>query len=97
MADDGRGVCGGDDTSDVDCEDAVRQLYNFLDGELTEERRREIAMHLDACGSCSGAAGFEAELRAIISSRCRDRVPESLIHRVAAALAAEDARLRADS
>lgn len=91
---DGRGRCGGDGVSDVDCMEAVRQLYVYLDGELTEERRLDIAVHLDECGPCADAAGFEAELRTVISSRCKDRVPESLISRVAAAIAAEEARRR---
>jgi mycothiol system anti-sigma-R factor len=90
VAHDGRSGCG-DGASDVDCVEAVRQLYVYLDGELTEERRLEISVHLDECGPCADAAGFEAELRAIISSRCKDRVPESLIARVAAAIAAEEA------
>ncbi len=70
----------------VDCQEAVHELYRFLDGELTEERRTEISVHLDWCGPCSGAAGFEAELRKVIANRCRDRVPDSLIERVAAAI-----------
>lgn len=91
---DGRGKCG-EGASDVDCMEAVRQLYVYLDGELTEERRRDISVHLDECGPCADAAGFESELRAVISSRCKDRVPESLISRVAAAIAAEEVRHRA--
>jgi anti-sigma factor (TIGR02949 family) len=90
VAHDGRGGCG-EGASDVDCAEAVRQLYVYLDGELTEDRRMEIAVHLDECGPCADAAGFEAELRAVISSRCKERVPESLIARVAAAIAAEEA------
>lgn len=78
----------------VDCEEAVHQLYVFLDGELTEERRGAIAVHLDECGPCARAAGFEAELRAVIASRCQERVPASLIERVAAALASEQAAER---
>jgi mycothiol system anti-sigma-R factor len=70
----------------VDCTEAVHQLYYYLDGELTEERRHEITIHLDLCRPCSGAAEFEKELRAVIANRCRDRVPESLIERVADAL-----------
>ena len=89
MGDDGRGSCGGEDLSEVDCQEAVRQLYVYLDGELTDERRLQIAVHLDECGPCADAAGFEAELRAVVSSRCKDRVPDSLIARVAAAIAAE--------
>jgi mycothiol system anti-sigma-R factor len=73
----------------VDCDEAVRQLYGYLDGELTDERRHEIADHLDYCRPCSGAAEFEAELRHVIADRCRDRVPDSLIRRVAECLEAE--------
>ena len=76
------GLFGGS----VDCQEAVHELYNFLDGELTEERRTEISVHLDWCGPCHGAADFEAELRKVIANRCRDRVPDSLIARVAAAI-----------
>lgn len=75
---------------EVNCEEAVHQLYHYLDGELTEERRHVIGVHLDECGSCAGAAEFEAELRVVISSRCRDRVPEALIKRVAEAIREEE-------
>jgi mycothiol system anti-sigma-R factor len=73
----------------LDCEEAVSELYQYLDGELTEERRREIASHLDRCGPCAGAAEFENELRVIIASRCRDRVPPALIERIAKVIAEE--------
>ena len=78
--------------AEVDCDEAVRQLFSYLDGELTEERRREISVHLDDCAPCARAAGFEAELRAVIASRCKDRVPQSLVERIATALAAEARR-----
>ena len=70
----------------VDCVEAVHELYSYLDGELTEVRREEIRVHLDWCGPCGGAAQFEAELRKVIANRCKDRVPQSLIERVAAAI-----------
>jgi len=85
----------GEGSSDLgcgmDCDEAVRQLYTYLDGELTDNRRHEIAGHLDDCRPCSGAAEFEAELRHVIADRCRDRVPESLIRRVAECIEAERA------
>ncbi len=70
----------------VNCQDAVHERYHYLDGELTETRREEIRVHLDWCGPCSGAAEFEAELRKVIANKCKDRVPASLIERVAAAI-----------
>jgi mycothiol system anti-sigma-R factor len=80
----------------VDCVEAVHQLYSYLDGELTTERRREITVHLDLCSPCGGAAEFEKELRAVIASRCRDRVPDALVARIAEALQREAAGQRAD-
>ncbi len=77
---------------DVDCVEAVHQLYHYLDGELTEERRKAISYHLDLCGSCADAAGFEQELRVVIANCCRDRVPESLKARIAEALHLEAER-----
>ena len=73
----------------VGCEETIEKLYTYLDGELTEQRRIEIVRHLDLCGPCVHAYGFETELRKLIANRCRDRVPESLIARVADALRAE--------
>ena len=74
------------------CTEVLDRVYGYLDGELEDMDCAKIRQHLDECGPCGAAADFEAELRAVIASRCRDRVPEALILRVAAALAAEDAR-----
>ena len=76
----------------VGCDETIERLYFYLDGELTEERRVEIARHLDMCGPCVGAYGFEAELRRVIANRCKDHVPDALIDRVAAALRDEGSR-----
>lgn len=71
----------------VDCTETVTWLYEFLDGELTEERRVAIENHLNFCPPCGSVVSFEAELRRVIADRCRDRVPDQLRERIAAALA----------
>jgi len=76
----------------VGCDETIERLYFYLDGELTEQRRIEISRHLDMCGPCVGAYGFESELRRVIANRCKDHVPESLIVRVAEALRDEHSR-----
>jgi mycothiol system anti-sigma-R factor len=85
MSDDA-GMSGLFGQQTVDCDQAVHQLYHYLDGELTDERRIQISEHLTFCGPCGGAAQFEGELRMVIANKCRDRVPESLIQRIAAAI-----------
>ncbi len=68
----------------VDCEAALAEIYTYLDGELTEEKRVLIAGHLEGCNPCIEAFDFEAELRMVVSTRCHnDEVPESLRIRIA--------------
>ena len=66
-----------------DCNDAIRELYTFLDGELTADRRSDIRRHLEDCEPCLEAFDFEAELRIVISHHCRATVPEELKARIA--------------
>lgn len=61
-----------------DCGSYVERLYEFLDGELTVERRITIQAHLDGCPPCFEAFDFEAELRIVIAQSCREEVPEHL-------------------
>lgn len=66
-----------------DCSDALHELYQYLDGELTDERRTIISSHLTACGECFEAFDFQAELRQVIAHKCRDEVPDTLKLRIA--------------
>jgi mycothiol system anti-sigma-R factor len=81
--------CGDGGVSGVNCDEALATLYTFLDGELTVERRANIAEHLDRCGYCGDAAHFEEELRAVIADCARARVPAPLLERIRSVLAAE--------
>ena len=69
------------------CEDALTELYTFLDGELTAEKREHIRHHLDDCNPCLEHYDFEAELRIVISTKCKESVPETLKAKIAATLA----------
>ena len=75
----------GYDTN-IDCRDALHRVYHFLDGELTPERRDQIAQHLNRCAPCLRAFGFETELRKLIANGCRDHVPDELRTRIALAI-----------
>jgi len=72
-----------------DCNDALEELYQYLDGELTEARREDITSHLNACGECFEAFDFQAELRQVVAHKCRDEVPDALKARVAHLLEGE--------
>ena len=71
------------------CQEALAQLYEFLDGELSIERRTVIRSHLDLCSPCGDRYTFETELRQVVSMRCQERVPDALRSRIAQALQRE--------
>ena len=73
----------------INCREALHSVYHFLDGEMTPERRDQIARHIDKCAPCLRAFGFETEIRRLIADRCRDKVPEELKSRIAAVIAHE--------
>ncbi len=73
----------------TDCDEAIRRLYDFLDGEMTPDRRARVSAHVDACSHCLEAYGFESELRALVSRRCREQVPPGLRDRIRRMLSEE--------
>jgi mycothiol system anti-sigma-R factor len=75
--------------ADGNCDDALHELYGYLDGELTAERRNDIQHHLDDCPPCYEAFDFEAELRLVIARKCTETVPDSLKQRIAEAIRQE--------
>ena len=78
-----------EDIDDLDCRAVIRELYTFLDGELGELKRVEFTRHLYGCVDCHEAVAFHAELKTVISSKCRDQVPDGLKARIAHTLGLE--------
>jgi anti-sigma factor (TIGR02949 family) len=76
----------GDHQHDLDCDDAISQLYSYLDGELDAGVVAELEAHLQRCSPCLEAYDFEAELRKVIVARCQEDVPGDLRNRILAVL-----------
>ena len=51
------------DDRDISCEEAVRRLARYLDGELGGREEAEVEQHLETCRSCWSRAEFERRLR----------------------------------
>ena len=77
------------DIEEGDCSETLHQLYHFLDGELTDAKRVEIRDHLEACPPCFEAFDFEAEIKAYVAQKCRERVPDELRARIAEVIGLE--------
>lgn len=80
-----------DRDADADCQQAIAELYSFLDGHLTDEKRQNIQQHLDDCSPCLEAFEFETELRAVVAFRCQEQVPDALRQKVALLIESADA------
>ncbi len=50
----------------IDCETAVRRLWDHLDGRLPMRAREEVEAHLDACALCPPHFAFAREMRAAL-------------------------------
>ena len=68
------------------CDETLHELYHFLDGQLTDEKRTLIARHLDDCPPCAQGYSFEIEIRRVIVSKCREEAPSALRAKIAGAL-----------
>lgn len=70
------------------CQVALSELYEFLDGALDETAYVRIEQHLRECSPCLEAFDFEAEVRKLIAARCREECPDELRSRIQAAIEA---------
>lgn len=67
----------------ADCNDTLRELETFLDGELSEDQLRVIRSHLSGCTDCLQAFDFHTELKSVIASKCQtDELPPGLMDRI---------------
>ena len=58
----------------IDCEEALRLLALYLDGELHRTQHISVAYHLETCRSCYSRAEFERCFKAKLSDLGRDDV-----------------------
>jgi mycothiol system anti-sigma-R factor len=67
----------------LDCTAVMKQLWDYLDGELSAERMAAIEAHVKMCGRCSPQVEFErAFLKALAAARGEGTSSESLRERV---------------
>ncbi len=73
----------------MDCVETMRQLWDYLDGELTDDRMEAIRTHLAMCQGCHPHYDFErAFLEAVAATRQEHPAPGMLRRKVLAKLRA---------
>lgn len=67
----------------LDCDEALRDVFRYLDDETDPAERAKIRAHLEACSPCFEEFGIDADLKSLIARRCGgDRAPEALRVRI---------------
>jgi anti-sigma factor (TIGR02949 family) len=68
----------------IRCEEVISHLFEYLDGEIDAEKRRQIDRHLEECRGCFSRAEFEKELKKKVKQLGRQEPPRSLQRRLKA-------------
>ena len=79
-----------------DCQDILRQLWEYLDGELPAGEAEEIREHLEDCAHCNPQYEFQLRfLEALVKAyAAREVPPPEFVRRLRAALDAIGDELR---
>ncbi|HKZ24345.1 MAG TPA: mycothiol system anti-sigma-R factor [Acidimicrobiia bacterium] len=71
------------------CDEALTNLYQYLDREMGAADSERIRAHLDDCSGCFDIYEFEIRLRVVVRERLSEEVPPEFIERLRSALARE--------
>lgn len=70
----------------ITCADAVKQLWEYLDGALAEQDRAAVEEHLSFCRRCCGEVEFAEELRGFLGRKAAEEIPDEVRSRLIATL-----------
>lgn len=66
----------------INCEQALKQILEYIDHELGEHERVAMAQHLHTCKSCFSRMEFERRLKEKVGALRDDEVPSRLGARI---------------
>jgi mycothiol system anti-sigma-R factor len=70
----------------ITCAEAVRELWNYLDGLVDEPQREAVEEHLGVCRRCCGELEFAEELRGFLARHAGEEMPPDVRARLTATL-----------
>jgi mycothiol system anti-sigma-R factor len=71
------------------CDEALANLYLYLDAELDTASTAKIKAHLDECPGCEAPFDFEGRLKSVVKDRLDEVVPEAFLDKLRNVLAEE--------
>ena len=66
----------------INCEQALKQILEYIDHELGEHEREAMQEHLHTCKSCFSRMEFERRLKEKVGALCDEEVPSQLGERI---------------
>lgn len=66
----------------ISCSDAVKQLWDYLEGAVEGPQREALETHLGACRRCCGEMEFADELRAFLADNAAEELPSDVRSRL---------------
>jgi mycothiol system anti-sigma-R factor len=66
----------------ISCSEAVRRLWEYLDGTVDAADRALLEEHLARCRRCCGELEFARELRRFLASSAREDIPDEVMRRL---------------
>ncbi len=66
----------------LNCDEAIRMLFEFLDNELDEHNHTAVEAHLHDCRACFSHAEFDKRLRGLVKGKDTSNAPDTLRDRI---------------
>jgi anti-sigma factor (TIGR02949 family) len=69
-------------TTPTACREAIRRLWDYLDGELSSDEHQAVEDHLAFCLRCCGELEFSRELRGMLDRTGQAAIPDEVQDRL---------------
>jgi anti-sigma factor (TIGR02949 family) len=66
----------------IDCEQALEQILEYVDHELGENERTALEHHLHTCKSCFSRMDFERRLKEKVAALREEKVSSAISERI---------------
>lgn len=66
----------------IDCPEAVRRMWAYLDHSLERAPVEEFETHLEACQRCCGELEFSRHMKEMVAAKGSETLPDPLRRRI---------------
>lgn len=70
----------------IGCSEAIKQLWEYLDGTIDDSDRDALEQHLSVCLQCCGELEFAEHLRLLLRDSAHEEIPHDIRARLNSAL-----------